>query len=141
MADTFSKEKRSGIMACVKGRNTKPEVQVRSLLHGMGYRFRLHRADLPGKPDIVLPKYGKVIFVHGCFWHGHDCKRAARPTSNVGFWNQKIDGNIARDRRACEDLRKAGWKFLVLWQCQLKDKEALSERLNRFLRPDMYPGL
>ncbi len=94
--DAFSREKRSQIMSRVSGKNTKPELIVRSQLHKLGYRFRLHRKDLPGKPDITLPKHKKVIFVHGCFWHGHtDCRRSKRPTSNEKFWNEKLDKNIS----------------------------------------------
>src|SRR5688500_15685000 len=105
MADTFTKEQRSKIMSQVKSTNTKPEILVRQLLHRMGYRFRLHRKDLPGKPDIVLPRHHKVIFVHGCFWHGHEgCPRAARPTTNVDFWNTKIDRNVERDVRNRQEL-------------------------------------
>jgi DNA mismatch endonuclease (patch repair protein) len=122
-------------MSRVKGRDTKPEKVVRSLLHAMGYRFRLHRKDLPGKPDIVLPKHHKAIFVHGCFWHGHEnCRRAARPVSNADFWNKKIDGNIARDRAAQAELKKSGWDFLVIWQCEMKDVEALQKNLEQFLK-------
>jgi DNA mismatch endonuclease (patch repair protein) len=121
-------------MSRVKGRDTKPEKIVRSLLHRLGYRFRLHRRDLPGKPDIVLPKYKKAIFVHGCFWHGHEgCPRSARPTSNADFWNKKIDGNMRRDAAAQEQLTALGWKFLVIWQCGMRNLEALTENLKSFL--------
>ena len=121
-------------MARVKGRNTKPEKVVRSLLHGMGYRFRLHRKELPGKPDVVLPKYRKVVFVHGCFWHGHyGCRRAARPSSNTEFWNTKIDGNMERDRRSVISLESLGWRALTVWECELRDKESLKETLKGFL--------
>jgi DNA mismatch endonuclease (patch repair protein) len=121
-------------MARVKGRDTKPEKIVRSLLHALGYRFRLHRKDLPGKPDIVLPKHGKVVYVHGCFWHGHTaCPRAARPTSNVEFWNTKLDGNIARDIAAQKALRKLGWRYLVVWQCEIRDVNGLKRKLVNFL--------
>jgi DNA mismatch endonuclease (patch repair protein) len=136
MADTFTHENRSRLMSRVKGRDTKPEKLVRSLLHAMGYRFRLHRKDLPGKPDIVLPKHKKVIFVHGCFWHGHlDCSRAARPASNREFWDRKIDGNIARDRKAKEELSAMGWEMLIVWTCQMKKRnlEELIEKLRRFV--------
>ncbi len=103
-------------MAQVKSENTSPELAIRKLLHRLGYRFRLHRKDLPGKPDIVLPKYNTVIFVHGCFWHGHTgCKRAARPTSNTDFWNKKLDRNIERDRKAREELEKMDWRVITIW--------------------------
>lgn len=134
MADTFTKEQRSKIMSRVKSTNTKPEILVRQLLHRMGYRFRLHRKDLPGKPDIVLPRHHKVIFVHGCFWHGHEgCPRAARPTTNVDFWNTKIDRNVERDVRNRQELEVLGWEPLVIWQCQTRDIKALQIRLRRFL--------
>jgi DNA mismatch endonuclease, patch repair protein len=121
-------------MSRVKGKDTNPERLVRRLLHRLGYRFRLHRKDLPGKPDIVLPKHRKVIFVHGCFWHGHEgCPRAARPTTNVDFWNKKIDGNIRRDIEAQRALASLQWDALVVWQCQTRDIEHLQRRLIAFL--------
>jgi len=121
-------------MSRVKGRDTKPEILVRSVVHGMGYRFRVHRKDLPGNPDIVLPKHGKVIFVHGCFWHGHKrCPRSKRPSSNKRFWNRKLDGNIERDKRFQRKLRRTGWKVLVVWQCETKKPERLLAKLERFL--------
>jgi DNA mismatch endonuclease (patch repair protein) len=134
MADTFTKAKRSDIMSRIGGKNTAPEMRVRRLLHALGFRFRLHRDDLQGKPDIVLPRHHKVIFVHGCFWHGHPrCRRAALPTTNVEFWQKKIGGNKARDQRVRRELKKSGWDVLVLWQCQLKDADALRTRLEAFL--------
>lgn len=132
--DVFPKEKRSQIMASIKGKNTRPEKVVRSLLHQMGYRFRLHRRDLPGCPDIVLPKYKKVIFVHGCFWHGHkNCRRSKRPTSNKIFWDEKLSKNIERDKTNQTNIRNVGWKFLVIWQCEIKDKDILIDKLKSFL--------
>ncbi len=102
-------------------------------MHCLGFRFRLHRRDLPGRPDIVLPKYRSVIFVHGCFWHGHkNCRRAVRPTSNVSFWNDKLDKNKARDKRTKALLRSLGWKVLVVWECQVQAK-VLGSRLTQFL--------
>ncbi len=134
MPDRFTHEQRSAVMARVQGRDTNPERIVRGLLHRMGYRFRLHRGDLPGKPDIVLPRYHKVVFVHGCFWHGHGgCPRARRPASNVEFWNRKIDANIARDARVALQLREAGWDVLTVWECQLRDVATLRRRLEGFL--------
>jgi DNA mismatch endonuclease (patch repair protein) len=101
----------------------------------MGYRFRLHRKDVPGKPDIVLPKHHKVIFVHGCFWHGHEgCSRAARPTSNQEFWDKKLSGNKERDRRNLKELEKQGWRSLIVWQCELKDPAALTEKISAFMK-------
>lgn len=121
-------------MSRVKGRNTKPEKLIRSLLHLLGHRFRLHRKDLPGKPDIVLPKHKKVVFVHGCFWHGHaGCPRAARPTSNIEFWNNKIDSNISRDAAALKSLIMLGWKPLVVWQCETRNLPALTHKLEHFI--------
>ncbi|TES93858.1 MAG: DNA mismatch endonuclease Vsr [Desulfobacteraceae bacterium] len=133
--DVFSKEKRSRIMAKVKGKDTKPERVVRSLLHSMGYRFRLHRRDLPGNPDIVLPKHKKVLFVHGCFWHGHKgCPRSKRPTTNVDFWNAKLDKTIERDKRKLEELISLGWDTLVIWQCEIKNELKMQDILKNFLR-------
>lgn len=121
-------------MSRVRNRDTAPEVAVRSIVHRLGYRFRTHRSDLPGNPDIVLTRHRTVIFVHGCFWHGHrGCKRGARPTSNTGFWNAKLDTNIKRDRRNQRKLKHMGWKVLVVWQCQLRDKQKLAARIRRFL--------
>ncbi len=134
MADSVTPAQRSANMAQVKGRDTKPEKVVRSLLHGMGYRFRLHRKDLPGKPDIVLPKHRKVIFVHGCFWHGHQgCRRGDRPSSNTEFWNKKINGNRERDERSMLSLANLGWDTLTVWECELKDKDRLKKTLESFL--------
>ena len=132
--DVFTKEKRSQIMSKIKGKDTKPEKVVRSLLHQMGYRFRLHRRDLPGNPDIVLPKYKKIIFVHGCFWHGHeDCPRAKRPSTNKKFWDEKLSKNIERDKKNQCELGKLGWQLLVVWQCQIKDINNLIEKIIKFI--------
>ena len=132
--DVFSREKRSQIMSCVSGKNTKPELVVRSLLHNMGYRFRLHRNDLPGKPDITLPKYKKIIFVHGCFWHGHiDCPRAKRPTTNKKFWDEKLNKNIERDKITVNNLKALGWDVLTVWTCEVKDTEKLRNKLLSFI--------
>ncbi len=134
MADKFTREKRSSIMSRVKGRDTRPEKIVRSLLHGMGYRFRLNRKDLPGKPDIVLPKYRKIIFVHGCFWHGHPgCRRAGRPAANADFWNSKLDGNAQRDMRVLSELYALHWQVLIVWECQSRNLIGLQKRLLDFM--------
>jgi len=134
MVDVFTSEKRSAIMARIKGENTVPEILVRRIVHSLGYRFRLHADKLPGKPDIVLPRYQKVIFVHGCFWHGHrSCSRSELPTSNVDFWRKKIEGNVTRDKRTMRELRRLGWDVLVVWQCQTKDIARLTRRLEKFL--------
>ncbi len=122
-------------MSRVKGRDTGTEKRVRSLLHRMGYRFRLHRKDLPGNPDIVLSKYKKIIFIHGCFWHGHvGCKRAERPATNIEFWNRKLDGNVARDKETERRLNQMGWDVLVVWQCQTRDITTLAEQLHTFIK-------
>lgn len=134
MADVFSKEKRSWIMSRVRGRDTKPEVLVRSFLHRLGFRFRIHRRNLPGNPDIVLARHSSVIFVHGCFWHGHKhCQRAHRPATHINFWNKKLDHNIERDMRFRKMLRRMNWKVLVLWQCETKKPKTLVSKLERFL--------
>ena len=124
-------------MARVKGAHTKPELLVRSLAHRMGFRFRLHRRDLPGCPDLVLPKHKKIIFVHGCFWHGHEgCRRSARPTTNTEFWNKKLSGNIRRDKTNQQRLQDDGWKILIVWECETKDQDGLKRILGRFLREE-----
>lgn len=120
-------------MARVKVKDTAPEVRLRSVLHRQGFRFRLNRKDLPGKPDIVLPKYKAVIFVHGCFWHGHDCKRGQRPKTNEEFWNKKIDGNMNRDELNVMKLKGLGWRVLIVWECEIKNNESLLLRLNEFM--------
>lgn len=134
MTDIFSQAKRSAIMSRIGGKDTAPEIKIRQLLHALGYRFRLHRNDLPGKPDIVLPRHRKVIFVHGCFWHGHSrCRRATLPTTNIEFWQTKIGKNKMRDQTAQRKLRAKGWKLLVVWQCQINNKRALADKLTAFL--------
>lgn len=130
-------EQRSQIMRSVKSRNTKPELIVRRLLHRLGYRYRLHRADLPGNPDIVFASRKKVIFVHGCFWHGHSCKRGNRvPKSNTDYWQAKIKRNIERFSQQLTELAEAGWTELTLWECELKDEHSLEQKLKNFLRED-----
>ena len=120
--DSLSKKKRSWNMSRIHGKNTKPELTVRSLLHRMGYRFRLHRNDLPGKPDIILPKYKTVIFVNGCFWHRHSkCKFAYTPKSRAKFWENKFKNTVERDKNNQKDLMKSGWNILVIWECELED--------------------
>jgi|SRR5688572_12881906 len=133
MADVFNPEKRSAIMARIKGENTKPEIVVRKLVHSLGYRFRLHQSTLLGKPDLVFARHRKIIFVHGCFWHGHGCARATLPSSNVHFWQKKILGNRRRDGRVRRSLIRDGWQVLVVWQCQIRNVEKLKERLSSFL--------
>lgn len=122
--DTVSREVRSRNMAAIRAKNTKPELVVRSLLHREGYRFRLHREDLPGKPDIVLPKYNTVILVHGCFWHHHSrCKYAANPKSNQRFWKKKLESNVNRDRRHRKELKKMGYRVIIVWECETKRQQ------------------
>lgn len=116
-------------MSRIRASNTKPEVALRSMLHRMGYRFRLHRRDLPGTPDIVLPKWKTVIFVNGCFWHGHVCKRGKMPKTRSDFWAGKVDANRRRDRRNLRRIRSLGWHALVVWECELKKPARLAERL------------
>lgn len=131
--DRVTPEKRSLIMAQVKGSDTRPEKIVRSLLHRMGYRFRLHRKDLPGSPDIVLPKFHTAIFVNGCFWHRHpNCKRASTPAANAAYWQKKFDRNVERDKLSKAALECAGWHVLVIWECEIKDTMALQERISHF---------
>ena len=128
--DRLSKERRSWNMSRIRGKDTKPERLVRSLLHRMGYRFRLHRKDLPGRPDIVLPKYRTVIFVHGCFWHRHTgCRYAYTPKSRIDFWKRKFRDNVRRDRRSCRELEATGWTVVVVWECGTADMDALADRL------------
>ena len=121
MADIMSAEKRSYVMSCVGSKDTRPELMVRKYLHAQGFRFRLHRKDLPGKPDIVLPKLKTVVFVHGCFWHGHEgCRRARLPATRTEWWGQKVARNRERDAEQQAQLRAAGWRVLLVWQCELK---------------------
>jgi DNA mismatch endonuclease (patch repair protein) len=136
--DKLTKARRSWNMSRIKGKNTSPELRVRSLLHRMGYRFRLHVKDLPGKPDIVLPKYKIVIFVHGCFWHRHKgCRNCTTPTNRRAWWLEKLDGNAARDRVHARALRKLGWKALAVWECETEKTNLaskFSQRIGRLLR-------
>lgn len=121
-------------MSRIRGKDTHPEVLVRSLLHGLGYRFRLNRKDIPGKPDLVLPKYQMAIFVHGCFWHRHSgCRFTSTPKTNMEFWQKKFARNMARDQEVSEALRMSGWKQITIWECELSDLHALEARLRRLL--------
>lgn len=132
--DTLTQEERSEIMGRVHGKDTRPEMLVRRLVHSLGYRFRLHRKDLPGRPDMAFPGRKKVIFVHGCFWHRHEgCALARMPKSRVSFWESKLEGNKARDQRNVLLLRDAGWDVLTLWECQLRDIAALQATIVTFL--------
>jgi DNA mismatch endonuclease (patch repair protein) len=133
-SDVYPPEKRSAVMARVKGRDTGPERTVRRLLWRLGARYRLHRKDLPGAPDIVMPARKLAIFVHGCFWHGHDCARGARvPKANRDYWVAKVAGNRARDEKSLERLAMLGWRVETIWECELKDAEALEGRFRDLL--------
>lgn len=124
MADVHDKETRSYNMSRIKGKDTKPEMLVRRHLHKLGFRYRLHVKNLPGKPDIILPKYKTVIFVHGCFWHGHEgCKYFVVPKTRTEWWLNKINGNVANDKKAFEALKELGWKVIEVWECELKSKK------------------
>jgi DNA mismatch endonuclease (patch repair protein) len=135
MSDVYPPEKRSAVMRRVKGRDTTPELKVRRALTALGARYRLHRKDLPGSPDIVMPGRKLALFVHGCFWHGHDCARGARvPKANRDYWVGKVERNRARDVRTREALETAGWRVETIWECHLKDTAALEARLRELLR-------
>lgn len=135
MADTLSPQERSSLMSRIRGKNTKPELLVRSLLHSMGYRFRLHRRDdLLGNPDIVLPRHGVCIFVHGCFWHLHSkCKDARIPKTRTAWWRKKLEGNATRDKRHAAALRRLGWRVITVWECQTEKPARLLKRLQALL--------
>ncbi|HQO62897.1 MAG TPA: DNA mismatch endonuclease Vsr [Syntrophorhabdus sp.] len=137
--DTLTKEKRSWNMSRIRSKNTGPERLVRSLLHSMGYRFRLHSRTLPGSPDIVLPKYKTVIFVHGCYWHCHkNCRYAYIPKTRKEFWRQKFEANIKRDRQARRKLRELGWRPVVIWECKTKNKDKLGEYLSNLFKSEKH---
>jgi len=134
--DRITKETRSANMRAIRSKDTGPEMKVRRLVHGMGYRYRLHRKDLPGNPDMVFPVRRAVIFVHGCFWHQHPdpaCKIAHQPKSNADYWKPKLERNQRRDAQHKAALIAQGWRVLVIWECQIKDKDALQQRLKDFL--------
>ena len=134
MTDVLTPEQRRRNMSAIRGADTKPEMVVRSMAHAMGYRFRLHRRDLPGKPDLVFPARRKVILVHGCFWHVHDCPFGrVKPATNAGFWAKKRGENTARDGRNLAALAAAGWSVLVIWECETRDGPALEQVLRGFL--------
>lgn len=132
--DTFSKQQRSAIMRAVASRNTSPELAVRRLAHGLGFRFRVNVKSLPGTPDIAIKSRSKVVFVHGCFWHRHPrCKRASIPASNHKYWEEKFARNVARDKRTLAEYRKMGWSPLVIWECELKSPDQVCDRLKKYL--------
>lgn len=133
IVDILTRERRSELMGRIRGKDTGPELRVRRFAHGMGYRFRLHRRDLPGSPDVVFPSRKAAIFIHGCFWHRHTCGRAYEPKTRPEFWSKKFAGNVARDRQAKRALRKAGWKVLVIWECETTSGERVTSKLLKFL--------
>lgn len=135
MTDTLSPTHRSWLMGRVGGKNTKPEMIVRRAAHKLGYRFRLHRKDLPGRPDIVFPALRKAIFVHGCFWHRHDCRKATTPKANGEFWQEKFRQNVERDRKSLSELASRGWDAMVIWGCETDDLQMLNEKIFAFLGP------
>nr|WP_246776513.1 very short patch repair endonuclease [Bradyrhizobium sp. CCBAU 53351] len=130
MMDRMTTEQRSRVMSRVRGRDTAPEMTVRRIAHALGLRFRLHRRDLPGTPDLVFPKSRTAVFVHGCFWHRHPgCSRASMPQTRIEFWRSKLAGNVVRDRAASAALKKAGWKVAVVWECEVKNPDKVGKRL------------
>src|ERR1044071_7690724 len=132
--DKLSKQRRSEIMSRIRDKNTVPELKVRSLIHRLGYRFRLHSKSLPGKPDLVFPGRKKIIFVHGCFWHSHaDCPKGKPPKSKLDYWMDKLATNRKRDEQHLQELRAQGWQALVIWQCQIKNTEVLTNTIITFL--------
>jgi DNA mismatch endonuclease (patch repair protein) len=142
MADIVDQITRSRMMSGIRGTNTKPEMHVRSLLHRKGFRFRLHVRDLPGKPDIVLPRFRAVVFVHGCFWHGHGCPLFKMPSTRRDFWKTKIDNNRDNDRKAAGALHDAGWRVATIWECAMRgparlDDAILIKRLDAWLRGEI----
>jgi DNA mismatch endonuclease (patch repair protein) len=132
--DTRTPEKRSEIMSLVKGKNTTPELAVRKIVFGLGYRYRLHAKELPGRPDLVFRAKRKVLFVHGCFWHGHGCAKGRAPKSRQEYWLPKIATNRRRDAKQIASLEAAGWKALVIWQCELRSEARLIGKIDRFLK-------
>jgi DNA mismatch endonuclease (patch repair protein) len=135
MADRISKKRRSEIMSLVRSKDTKPEMKVRSFLHGKGLRFRLHSRTLPGKPDLIFPKYKVALFVHGCFWHGHkNCSRHRIPKSNVEFWEQKIAATKLRDQKHYKTLEVLGWRTIIIWECEIYKKEKLEALVPKITR-------
>lgn len=131
---TETKAQRSKIMSRVKSKNTKPELAVRRFIHSLGFRYRLHDKNLPGKPDLVFRKRQRVIFVHGCFWHGHDCRAGHnRPSSNQTYWDKKLKQNMKRDSKNEKHLKEIGWRYFIIWECQIKNLLTLETKIRRFL--------
>lgn len=139
VTDTLTPKERSARMRLVRSQNTRPEMTVRRLLHGMGYRYRLHDRRMPGSPDLVFGARRKVIFVHGCFWHSHPrCRFARLPKSRLSYWIPKLEANRARDKRNARALRKRGWRVLVVWECELPRQAALARQIAKFLGPPRF---
>lgn len=139
--DIVTPDRRSRMMASIRGKNTKPEMVVRKLVHGLGFRFRLHRRDLPGSPDLVFPRMRKVIFVHGCFWHRHPgCRFAYTPKSNIRFWLTKLNTNMRRDAMMQQALVEAHWEVLVVWECEVENLVTLSQKILSFLTGSTCPS-
>lgn len=137
--DRLSKEERSENMRRIRSSNTKPEIVVRRIVHGLGYRYSLRRSDLPGKPDLAFPARRKVIFVHGCFWHQHrstDCPIVRKPKSNRAYWNAKLARNVERDKENARALHKLGWRYMTLWECETRKPARLASKICRFLNDD-----
>jgi DNA mismatch endonuclease (patch repair protein) len=135
MTDVLTQEQRSFNMSQIRNKDTRPEILVRSIVHRLGFRYALHRKDLPGKPDMVLTRHRKIIFIHGCFWHMHRCRYGkVKPATNINFWKAKREANVARDKKNLRKLRKDGWKVLVVWECWTRNPSALKDRLMRFLK-------
>ncbi|QIL01834.1 DNA mismatch endonuclease Vsr [Sphingomonas sinipercae] len=135
MADRLTRAQRSRLMGRVGQFNTPPELTVRRIAHSMGYRFRLHRKDLPGRPDIVFPKLRKAVFVHGCFWHRHaGCRKATTPKSNEAYWQQKFTDNVERDNKAVAELSRLGWETMIVWECETRDIDTLRDAISTFLK-------
>lgn len=133
--DIVTREQRSRMMSGIKGKNTKPELLLRSALHKLGFRFRIQRKDLPGKPDIVLPKYKTIIFVHGCFWHQHPgCKFAYMPKSNVEFWKDKFKRNMIRDQTVQSLLKEMGWNIIIIWECQISNDPVFIQQCRKLIQ-------
>ncbi len=138
MVDVLTREQRRYNMSMIRGTDTKPELLIRRALHAQGFRYRLHQRDLPGCPDIVLPRHHAVVFVHGCFWHGHHCHMVKKPATRTVFWENKIAGNVARDRRAIGSLQQEGWKVAIVWECAVRGRcrqplRLLIRRLVRYI--------
>lgn len=142
MTDVLTPTQRRFNMSRIRSKNTGPELAVRRVVHAMGYRYRLHVRDIPGRPDLVFPRLRKIIFVHGCFWHMHSCPRGlVQPKTNAAFWDLKRRGNVARDRSIVRTLRRAGWSILTVWECEVRRPDRLERRLRRFLSSHSTPSM